>query len=89
MAFKELLGLYILRRLLGHERAERFDATARRYAPRIASIVFGIIGILHTFRFALGWEVVIAGQLIPVWISVVVIVAAAYLSYSLWPTKRA
>ena len=88
MVFKELIGLYALRKLLGPKRAEKFDAAARKYAPRIASTVFGLVSIVHSLRLVLGWEVTIIGKPVPTWISVAVVAVAAYLSYSLWPTKR-
>lgn len=88
MAIKELLGFYILRKLLGAERARRFDAASRRYAPRTASVIFGVMSIVHTLRLVFEWDVIIAGQIIPGWVSIAAVIATAYLSYSLWPTNR-
>ncbi|MFH1854825.1 MAG: hypothetical protein ABH810_00195 [bacterium] len=88
MAIKELLMFYILRKLIGPERARKFDAISRKHAPRVASVICGFISVAHTLRLVFGWEVVIAGQLIPGWVSVVVALVTAYLSYSLCPAKQ-
>ncbi len=88
MAVKELLIFYILRKLIGPERARKFDAISRKHAPRVASVIFGFISVAHTLRVVFGWEVVIADQLIPSWLSIVVALVTAYLSYSLWPAKQ-
>ena len=46
-----------------------------------AGSIFAIIAILHLARLVFGWEVVIAGMVVPAWPSVVGLVIAGYLGY--------
>jgi hypothetical protein len=48
----------------------------------ISSALFGVIALGHVLRLAFHWSAEIAGQSVPVWASLVALVAAA--SLSLW-----
>ena len=50
----------------------------------VASIIFGIIGFLQLLRSIFGWEVVIGNFSVPVYFSYIVVVVAAYLSFSMY-----
>lgn len=43
--------------------------------------VFTIVAVLHAFRILNGWEAVIGGFVIPMWISWAVVALTAYLAY--------
>jgi hypothetical protein len=55
--------------------------THKSYALVTAS-VFLVIAILHLLRVILGWTAVIAGWAMPMWMSWVALLVAAYLSYA-------
>ena len=42
---------------------------------------FMIVGILHLSRLLLGWEAMIGGWLVPMWVSVVAVVVTGCLAY--------
>jgi hypothetical protein len=47
----------------------------------LAGIIFIIIALLHLLRIIYGWEAVIAGGTVPMWLSWVALVIAGYLGY--------
>jgi hypothetical protein len=53
----------------------------RKRYPRFVAIIFSIIAILHGLRFIFGWEAVIAGLVMPIWLSAVVVFVAGCLAY--------
>ena len=48
---------------------------------RITGIVFLIIVVLHAVRIVYGWDAVIAGWSVPLWLSGVSVVLSAYLAF--------
>ena len=48
----------------------------------IGGTVFAVIGILHLLRAIFRWQSVIGTVTIPVWLSWVAFIAAAFLAYS-------
>jgi len=48
----------------------------------IAGTVFAIVALVHLCRVAMGWEVMIGGQAIPMWTSWIAAIVTAGLSYS-------
>jgi hypothetical protein len=50
----------------------------------IGSIIFLIIAFLHLLRLIFGWEVMINGMIIPLWISVPGFLVMAGLAFMLW-----
>jgi hypothetical protein len=50
----------------------------------IAIAVFALIAIMHAFRLVLGWEVIVNGSVVPMWISVAGLVIPAGLAWMLW-----
>ena len=50
----------------------------------IAVIVFSLIGVLQLLRCLLGWEVIVDGVTIPVWVSGIAFVIASGLAVMLW-----
>ena len=55
---------------------------------RIAVALFALLALAHLFRLFAGWEVVIAGFVIPVWLSLVGLVVAAGLAVMVWREAR-
>jgi hypothetical protein len=47
----------------------------------VAAIVFSVIGLLHLLRIVLGWEAVVEGWRIPMWLSWLAMIATAVLAY--------
>jgi hypothetical protein len=50
----------------------------------IAIIIFSIIALMHILRLFFGWEVIINGKILPVWISVPGFLIALGLALMLW-----
>ncbi len=48
----------------------------------VVGVIFSAIAILHLLRAVLGWNAVIGSFTIPMWVSWVAIIVAAYLAYS-------
>lgn len=45
------------------------------------TVIFGLMAVLHLLRMVLRWPASIAGWPVPMWLSVVAVVAAGGLSY--------
>lgn len=84
---KEILATYLFRKLLGEKRTKKLNAMTQKYITKTAAIVFGLIAIAHTFRFALGFDVNVAGGDVPLWFSFIVAIITGYLAFSLWKIK--
>jgi hypothetical protein len=54
----------------------------------IAIIVFSLIAFMHLLRLFFGWEVIINGMIIPLWISVPGFLIMAGLALMLWRESR-
>jgi hypothetical protein len=55
----------------------------------IAIVVLSLVSILHLIRLVLGWEVLIAGVTIPLWISGAGFILAGGLAAMLWRESHA
>jgi len=49
--------------------------------PPLAGTIFLIVALAHALRLVFKWEVIVAGWLVPMWVSAVALVIAAYLAY--------
>ena len=47
----------------------------------VTAVVFAVIGLLHLLRIVIGWEAVVAGWVVPVWISWVGLVVTAVFAF--------
>ncbi|HEU4650471.1 MAG TPA: hypothetical protein VFS49_03565 [Croceibacterium sp.] len=56
---------------------------------RIAAVLFGIIALAHLYRIVRPFEVSIAGQMLPQWVSIAGLVVAGGLSLMLWREAHA
>ena len=54
----------------------------------LASIIFGVVALLHLARAALGWKAVIGNFNVPVYFSYIALIAAAYLSWHMYSASR-
>ena len=51
-------------------------------------IVFSIIAVLHVLRLLLGWEAVIGGWDVPLWVSWIALLLSGYLAYSAFKLSK-
>ena len=56
----------------------------RKLSTTIAVGVFALVALLHVLRLVFGWEVMIQGSSVPMWVSVVGVVIAGSLAIMLW-----
>jgi hypothetical protein len=54
----------------------------------IAIVIFSLVAVLHVLRLIFGWEVVINGLVMPMWVSVVGIIVAGGLALMVWREAR-
>ena len=54
----------------------------------LAAAVFAVVAIAHLARLILGWEVMIAGTVIPMWASILGLLIAVGLAAMLWLEAR-
>ncbi len=54
----------------------------------IAVVIFLVVAALHVLRLIFGWEAVITGMVVPMWVSVVGIIVAGGLAVMLWRESR-
>jgi hypothetical protein len=47
----------------------------------ITATLFSVIALLHAVRILRGWQVTIGGGVVPIWVSWIGLVIAAYLAY--------
>ena len=59
----------------------------RTYAI-ITSVIFALVAILHLVRIIGQWDVIVAGWIVPMWVSVLGCVMAAGLAMMLWREMR-
>jgi len=53
-----------------------------------ASIIFGIIAVLHLLKSIFSWQVLIEDFMVPVYFSYISIVVAGYLSWQLYNLSK-
>ena len=53
-----------------------------------AGIVFVIVAVLHVMRLFFGWEAIIGGWHVPLWISWLALAASGYLAYTAFTLGR-
>jgi hypothetical protein len=57
-------------------------------AMTIAIAIFTAVAVLHILRMLYGWEVVINGMSVPMWVSVLGAIIAGGLAFALWRKSR-
>ncbi len=53
----------------------------QNFYMRAVGSIFSLIALLHLLRISYGWEAVIGGFIVPLWLSWVALVITAYLAY--------
>lgn len=48
----------------------------------VSTAIFGLLALLHLARILFGWDAVIGGWLVPMWVSWVALVIGGYLAYT-------
>lgn len=54
----------------------------------IASLFLGLLALLQLIRFIRGWEVIVNGMHVPVWVSGVAFLVAGGLAVMVWKESR-
>jgi hypothetical protein len=54
----------------------------------IAALIFAVMALLHVYRLATHFQVILGSHTIPMWISYVAIVVAGGLAYGLYRESR-
>ena len=52
-----------------------------KYYHLVVGSIFSLIAVLHLFRLLYGWEAVIGGWMVPMWLSWVAVLVPGYLGY--------
>ena len=52
-----------------------------------ACVVFSLVAVLHALRLLLGWDAVIGGWHVPIWLSWLALALAGYLAYTAFRMK--
>ena len=47
----------------------------------VTAVVFAVIGLFHLLRIVIGWEAVVAGWVVPIWISWIGLVVTAVFAF--------
>jgi len=55
----------------------------------VAVVIFTLVALTHLCRIVMGWEVVVAGSVVPMWASYLGLVVAGALAFTLWRESRA
>jgi len=50
----------------------------------LAVAIFTIVAVVHLLRILLGWEVMIGGAMVPMWVSYLGLIIAGGLAFLLW-----
>jgi len=53
----------------------------QRIFSLVTSVLFFLIALLHAIRLLRGWQVIIEGAVVPIWISWMGLAIAAYFAY--------
>ena len=56
---------------------------------RLAAVLLGVVALAHLYRIVRPFEIVLAGEAVPQWASVVGLIAAGIFSLMLWRESRA
>jgi hypothetical protein len=57
-------------------------------ATTIAIILFSLIAVIHILRLVFHWEIVAAGFVVPLWVSVPGFIVAGGLAFLLWKEMK-
>ena len=49
---------------------------------KLVGTIFAVIGSLHLLRLLLGWQIILVGWEVPVWISALGVIVAWFIAYN-------
>ncbi len=49
---------------------------------KVTGLIFSVITILHVLRLVFGWDAVLGGWQVPVWVSFIGVAVGGFLAYS-------
>ena len=55
---------------------------------KVASIIFGIVALLHLTRVLAGWSLAIDDFVVPKWLSIIAFLVLGWLSYDLFKITK-
>lgn len=55
---------------------------------QVTGLLLTVGAVVHLLRALMGWDVVLAGQIIPAWVSWIGLVVAGYLAYSAYKLMK-
>ena len=55
----------------------------------LAAVLLGVVALAHLYRIVVPFEVTVAGQAVPQWVSIVGVIVAGGLAAMLWRESRA
>jgi hypothetical protein len=65
------------------------ESMSRKTFSLVAGLIFLLVAVMHGLRLALRWEAVVNGWSVPMWVSAVALLIAAYLAFeALKPSMR-
>ena len=76
------LALIILLAHYGWSMRLPISSPSERTLLMLAGAIFLVVALAHLARVAFSWRIILGGAIVPIWLSWVGIVIAAYLSYS-------
>ena len=87
MAQRSRYALFLLRR--GYNPAQDFplpivggeDSMRQKTFLPVVGLIFLLIAVIHVLRLAFKWEAVLNGWAVPMWVSAVALLIAAYLAF--------
>ena len=57
-------------------------------ASTVAAVLLFVVAIVHALRLVYGWQVTVAGEVVPLWASGVGLLVAGVLALLLWRESR-
>jgi hypothetical protein len=60
---------------------EERDAVSQRGFSLVAGLIFLLVAVGHLLRLFLKWSVIINGWTVPMWVSLLAVVAAGFLAF--------
>ncbi len=76
------LALIILLAHYGWSMRLPITSPSERVLLSLAGVIFLVVALAHLLRIAFNWKLLLGGAVVPLWLSWVGVLIAAYLSYS-------
>ena len=55
---------------------------------KLASVIFGIVALLHLLRSLLGWSLIIESYNVPLYFSYIAVIVTGYLSWQMYDLSK-